>query len=42
MLSVSRLYSVDDRMINEYGALGGMSTGRGKMKYSEKTCPSKE
>jgi hypothetical protein len=29
-------------MINEYGALGGMSTGRGKMKYSEKTCPSKE
>jgi hypothetical protein len=23
MLSVLRLYSIDDRMINEYGAVGG-------------------
>jgi hypothetical protein len=27
MLSVSRLYSTDYRMINEYGAVGGMRTG---------------
>jgi hypothetical protein len=29
MLSVSGLYSVDDKMINEYGAVGGMRIGRG-------------
>jgi hypothetical protein len=27
-LSVTRLYRADDRMINEYGAIGGMRTGR--------------
>jgi hypothetical protein len=29
MLSVSRLYRVDDRMTNEYGAVGGMQIDRG-------------
>jgi hypothetical protein len=29
MLPVSRLYSTDDWMINEYGAVGGMQIGRG-------------
>jgi hypothetical protein len=28
------------RMTDEYGAIGGMRIGRGKPKYSEKTCPS--
>jgi hypothetical protein len=28
MLSVSRLYRVDDRMINEYEAAGGIKIGR--------------
>jgi hypothetical protein len=28
-LSVLRLYSVDDRMVNEYGAVGGLKVGRG-------------
>jgi hypothetical protein len=29
------------RMIDDdYGAVGGMRIGRGKPKYSEKTCPS--
>jgi hypothetical protein len=28
MLSVSRLLSIDDRMINEYGAVGGMRIGK--------------
>jgi hypothetical protein len=39
VLSVSRLYIVDDRMFNEYGAVG-MKVDRKKPKYSEKTCPS--
>jgi hypothetical protein len=29
MLSVSQLYTIDDGMINEYGAIDGMRTGRG-------------
>jgi hypothetical protein len=29
MLAVTILYSIDDRMINAYGAVGGMKTGRG-------------
>jgi hypothetical protein len=37
MLSVSRVYGVDDEMINECGAVGGMTTGRGSR---SKTCPS--
>jgi hypothetical protein len=28
-LSASRIYSIDDRMINEYGEVGGMRIGRG-------------
>jgi hypothetical protein len=28
---------IDD---HEYEAVGGMRIGRGKLKYSEKTCPS--
>jgi hypothetical protein len=27
-------------MVNEYGAIGGMRTSKGKPKYSEKICPS--
>jgi hypothetical protein len=27
MLSVSRVYSIDERMINEYDAIGGMRIG---------------
>jgi hypothetical protein len=34
------LYSVDVRMISEYGAVGGMRIGRGTPNYSEKPCPS--
>jgi hypothetical protein len=29
MLSVSGLYSVDDRIINEYGAVGAMRIDKG-------------
>jgi hypothetical protein len=29
MLSALRLYSVDDKMINEYGAIGGMRIDKG-------------
>jgi hypothetical protein len=29
MLSVSKLYSVDDVVIDEYGAAGGVKIGRG-------------
>jgi hypothetical protein len=36
MLLVSRLYSVDDRMINECETVGVMRIGRGIPKYSEK------
>jgi hypothetical protein len=32
MLSLSRLYSVNDRVINEYGAVGGMRDVRKKGK----------
>jgi hypothetical protein len=28
-LSISRLCSVDDKMVNEYGTFGGIATGRG-------------
>jgi hypothetical protein len=33
-LSASRLYSVDGRMINEYGVVGGMRIGRGSQSTS--------
>jgi hypothetical protein len=39
-LSAWRLHSVGDGMINEYGAVGGIGTGKGKPKYSGETCPS--
>jgi hypothetical protein len=29
MLSVLGVYSTDDKMVNEYGAVGGMKIGRG-------------
>jgi hypothetical protein len=29
LLSLSRLYRVDDEMINECGAIGGITIGRG-------------
>jgi hypothetical protein len=45
MLIISRLYSVNDRIINECGAVGGMITGRGNSSTHRKTalvilCPS--
>jgi hypothetical protein len=30
ILSLLRLYGISDRMIDEYGAVGGMRIGRGK------------
>jgi hypothetical protein len=38
-LSVSKLYSVDDRMINEYEADGWMKTGRGNQSNRRKPAP---
>jgi hypothetical protein len=38
-LSVSRLYGDDDRMINEYGAVGGMKIGRGNRITRRKQAP---
>jgi hypothetical protein len=39
-LSLSRLFSFDDGVINENGTAGGMRTGRGKQKYcNNNTCP---
>jgi hypothetical protein len=34
-----RLYSVGDRMINEYGAVGGMRIGRGNRSNWRKPTP---
>jgi hypothetical protein len=34
-LPVSRLYSADDRMINECGAVGGMGVGKGNRNTGE-------
>jgi hypothetical protein len=39
MISISRLCSVDGKMINEYGAVGGMSTGRGNGSSRRKFAP---
>jgi hypothetical protein len=36
MLSVSRLYGIDDGMTEESNAVGRMRTDRGKLEYSEK------
>jgi hypothetical protein len=38
-LSVSRLYSVDDRMINEYEVDDGMRIGRGKLRIQKNLAP---
>jgi hypothetical protein len=38
-LSVSRLYSAGDGMVNEYGALGGMRTSRGNRSTRIKLPP---
>jgi hypothetical protein len=38
-LSVSRLYSIDGRVINEHGSDGGKRKNwQGILKYYEKTC----
>jgi hypothetical protein len=39
MLSFSRLYSVDDRMFNECGVVGGMGVGRGDRTTRRKPVP---
>jgi hypothetical protein len=39
MMSISKLHSVHDRMINECGAVGGMRIGRGK-RNTQKTLAS--
>jgi hypothetical protein len=38
-LSVSRLYSISDRMINEYGVVGWMRIGRGDWSTRRKPAP---
>jgi hypothetical protein len=38
IMSVLRLSSISERMINEYGAIAGMKIGRGE--YLEKIHPS--
>jgi hypothetical protein len=35
-----RPYSVDDRMINDYGTVGGMRIGKGNGSTQGKACPS--
>jgi hypothetical protein len=39
-LSVSRLYIIDDRTVNEYGAVDGMTAGRRKLSIKRKCAPS--
>jgi hypothetical protein len=34
-LSIPGLYSVDDKIINEYGAVGGMEIGKGNQNSRE-------
>jgi hypothetical protein len=38
-LSVTRLYRVDDRMINEFGTAGGMRIGRGNRSTRTLSAP---
>jgi hypothetical protein len=38
-LPVSRLYTVDNRMINEYGAVGGMRIIKGNLSIRVKHTP---
>jgi hypothetical protein len=35
MSSVLRLYGIDDRMINDYGTVGGMRIEKGKAVFGE-------
>jgi hypothetical protein len=39
MLSVSKVYSIDDRMINVYGAAVGIIMGRGDLSIQRKPAP---
>jgi hypothetical protein len=39
MLSISSLYTIGDRMVNEYGAVGGMRMGRGNQSTHMPLCP---
>jgi hypothetical protein len=39
MLSVLRLYGINDRMINEYGAVGGMGIGKENQSTWRKPAP---
>jgi hypothetical protein len=39
MLSVSRFYGVDGRMINKHGGVSGMRTGKGNRSTWRKRCP---
>jgi hypothetical protein len=39
LLSVSRLYSIDDKVINKYGAVGGMRVDRWKQSIQRKPVP---
>jgi hypothetical protein len=39
MLPVTRLYCVDDRIINECGTVDGMRIGRGKINPPRKPTP---
>jgi hypothetical protein len=38
-MSVSTLYIIDDRMVNEYGAAGGMRAGRRKVSIRRNCVP---
>jgi hypothetical protein len=39
MLSVSMRRSIEGRMVNEYGAVGGMRFGRGNQNNGRKLAP---
>jgi hypothetical protein len=39
MLSVLRLYGIADRMINDYGAVGGMRIGKENQSTQRKSAP---
>jgi hypothetical protein len=39
MLSVSKLYSLNDKMINEYGAVGGIKVDRWNQSMQRKVLP---
>jgi hypothetical protein len=39
MLLITKLYIDEDRMFNEYGAVGGMKIGRGNQSDRKKPAP---